>query len=47
MFQEILEKLNLGKNPIGYTFKCLGAGFWAFRQDDFRAAITKITMEVG
>ena len=33
-------------NAIGYTFKTLGAGFWALRQNDFRQAITELTMEV-
>ena len=47
MFEKKLEKLKLGESSsIGYTLKCLGAGFWAFRQKDFREAIQKITMEV-
>ena len=47
MFETNLEKLELdAKSSIGYTYKCLGAGFWAFRQKDFRDAITKVTMEV-
>ncbi|XP_056005531.1 ADP-ribosyl-[dinitrogen reductase] glycohydrolase-like isoform X2 [Ostrea edulis] len=32
---------------IGYTFKSLGSGFWALKQNDFRKAITKIVMEGG
>ena len=45
MFEKKLENLKIGES-IGYTLKCLGAGFWAFRQNDFREAIQKITMEV-
>ena len=48
MFAESLAKLELDSpRAIGYTFKCMGAGFWAFRQNDFRKAIQAITMEVG
>nr|XP_002733515.1 PREDICTED: uncharacterized protein LOC100373659 [Saccoglossus kowalevskii] len=32
---------------IGYTYKCLGAGFWALRQTDFRRALTIIVKEAG
>ena len=45
MFENKLQNLKLGES-IGYTFKCLGAGFWAFRQKDFRNAIQQVTMEV-
>lgn len=45
MFEEKLQNLELGES-IGYTFKCLGAGFWAFKQKDFRNAIQQVTMEV-
>ena len=31
---------------IGYTFKCMGAGFWALKQDNFKKAMIKITMQV-
>lgn len=31
---------------IGFTYKSMGAGFWALKQDNFRKAIQKITMEV-
>ena len=31
---------------IGYVYKCLGAGFWALKQNNFRKALQKITMEV-
>ena len=34
-------------HAIGYTLKALGAGFWALRQNNFREAITEITMQVG
>ena len=45
MFEKELQNLKLGES-IGYTFKCLGAGFWAFKQKDFRTAIQQLTMEV-
>ncbi|XP_046841598.1 ADP-ribosylarginine hydrolase Tri1-like [Xenia sp. Carnegie-2017] len=35
------------RKKIGYTFKCMGAGFWALRQNDFRKAIQTLTMEGG
>lgn len=42
-----LSKLHLDEHDkIGYTYKTLGAAFWAFRQDDFRKALTAIVMEV-
>ncbi|XP_033106510.1 uncharacterized protein LOC117108566 isoform X2 [Anneissia japonica] len=48
MFADSLDDLNLAEvGKIGYTYKCLGAGFWAFRQDNFRDAIEAITMEAG
>lgn len=48
MFADSLDKLQLDEQrAIGYTFKCMGAGFWAFRQNDFRKAIQAITMEAG
>lgn len=31
---------------IGYTYKSMGSGFWALKQDDFRKAITKIMLQV-
>ncbi|XP_028414474.1 uncharacterized protein LOC114537610 [Dendronephthya gigantea] len=46
MFETKLDKLKLGES-IGYTFKCLGAGFWGFKQKDFRTAIQQVTMEAG
>ena len=47
MYPEQLEDLDLDEdNKIGYTFKTMGAGFWALNQKDFRKALTKITMEV-
>ena len=39
-----LELAEPGK--IGYTYKSMGSGFWALKQDDFRKAIQKITMQV-
>ncbi len=45
---EKLEELELDEpGKIGYTYKCLGAGFWAFRQTDFRKAIEALTREVS
>ena len=47
MFAESLDKLQLDESrTIGYTLKCMGAGFWGLRQKDFREAIQAITMEV-
>ena len=41
-----LKNLQLDEpNKIGYTYKSMGSGFWALKQDDFRKAIQKITME--
>ena len=34
-------------NSIGYTFKCMGAGFWSLKKDDFRTALQKIVLEVN
>ncbi|KAI8503647.1 hypothetical protein Bbelb_186180 [Branchiostoma belcheri] len=43
-----LQELQLdAPGVIGYTYKTLGAGFWALRQNDFRTAIERITMEAG
>ena len=40
MFADKLSDLELDDKPkIGYTFKCMGAGFWALRQIDFRYRI--------
>ncbi|CAB4030974.1 Hypothetical predicted protein [Paramuricea clavata] len=46
MFEKNVQNLKLGES-IGYTFKCLGAGFWAFKQKNFRTAIQELTMEAG
>ena len=35
------------RGKIGYTFKCLGAGFWALKQSNFRTALTEIVMSVS
>ncbi|XP_071082434.1 uncharacterized protein YegU-like [Haliotis cracherodii] len=40
-----LKLCELGK--IGYTYKCLGCGFWALKQKDFRKALQTIVMEAG
>ena len=43
-----IKELKLDEaSSIGYTFKALGAGFWALRQSDFRQALQAITMEVS
>lgn len=48
MFATKLSTLKLDESKkIGYTYKCLGAGFWAFKQKDFRIALEAITMEGG
>ncbi|XP_034039930.1 ADP-ribosylarginine hydrolase Tri1-like [Thalassophryne amazonica] len=48
MFTPNLRSLALSEpGKIGYTFKPLGAGFWAFRQKKFRDALTATTMEAG
>ncbi|XP_070558794.1 ADP-ribosyl-[dinitrogen reductase] glycohydrolase-like [Ptychodera flava] len=50
---EYMNKRNLSElklaqpDNIGYTYKCLGAGFWALRQKDFREALTAIVKEGG
>ncbi|VDI78871.1 Hypothetical predicted protein, partial [Mytilus galloprovincialis] len=45
MFCENIADLNLSEGEsIGYTFKCVGAGFWAFKQDNFRKAIQTVVM---
>lgn len=44
------DKINLLKldepTKIGYTYKSMGSGFWALKQDDFRKTITKIMLQV-
>ncbi|XP_078343352.1 ADP-ribosyl-[dinitrogen reductase] glycohydrolase-like [Oculina patagonica] len=48
MFAKSLDDLKLDEaGKIGYTYKCLGAGFWSLRQDDFRAALEAVTFEAG
>lgn len=43
-----LRELKLGDpNSIGYTFKCMGAGFWSLKKDNFRTALQKIVLEGG
>ena len=47
LFATSLKDLQL--NEVGrsnYTFKTVGAAFWAFKQKDFRLAIQNIVMEV-
>ncbi len=47
MFSKKLSELKLDdKDSIGYTYKTMGAGFWAVKQDDFRTAIQAVLMEV-
>ncbi|PVD24337.1 hypothetical protein C0Q70_14817 [Pomacea canaliculata] len=48
MFASSLKDLQL--NEVGktsYTFKAVGAGFWALKQKDFRNALQDIVMEGG
>jgi len=47
MFAESLSDLELDRGGIGYTFKTMGAGFWAFQQEDFREALEAITRAGG
>ena len=47
MFAESLSDLQLGESrSIGYTYKCMGSGFWSLRQNDFRASLEAIAYEV-
>ena len=42
-----LRDLKLAEpGTIGYTFKCMGAGFWALKKDNFREAVQRIVLEV-
>ncbi|XP_013416846.1 uncharacterized protein LOC106178270 [Lingula anatina] len=48
MFAKDLKSLVLDEpDKIGYTYKCLGAGFWALQQKDFRKALSSLVMEGG
>ncbi|KAL3868576.1 hypothetical protein ACJMK2_041377 [Sinanodonta woodiana] len=43
-----LDKLNIDEQDVsGYTFTCMGVGFWALRQKDFKNALTEIVMRGG
>ncbi|XP_071083956.1 uncharacterized protein [Haliotis cracherodii] len=43
-----IQKLKLcEERKIGYTYKCLGCGFWALKQKDFRKALQTNVMEGG
>ena len=47
MFAKTLTALKLDEaGSRGYTFKALGAGFWALRQQNYKKAITELVMEV-
>ena len=47
MFATKLKDLKLDDSEkIGYTYKTMGAGFWALKQNNFRKALTEIVMEV-
>lgn len=42
-----IKKLHLEEaGKIGFTYKCLGAGFWALKQSNFQKAMIKLIMEV-
>eukprot|EP00794_Sanderia_malayensis_P016789 gene16789-18484_t len=48
LFAKDLKSLQLTEpGKIGYTFKTLGAGFWAFKQSNFRKALQQVVMEGG
>ncbi|KAM7442120.1 hypothetical protein ABFA07_008860 [Porites harrisoni] len=48
MFCTSLDDLQLDESvKIGYTYKCMGAGFWALRQNNFRTALEAIAYEGG
>ncbi|VDI12319.1 Hypothetical predicted protein [Mytilus galloprovincialis] len=48
MFCQDIAELQLAeRDSIGYTFKCVGAGFWALKQDNFRQAIQTVVMNAG
>lgn len=48
MYAKNLDVLNLEEyKKIGYCYKCMGSGFWALRQKDFRKALQALVMEVG
>ncbi len=47
MFEEKLKSLSLDEeDKIGYVYKCMGSGFWALKQHDFRTAIQSLLLEV-
>ena len=35
------------QDKIGFTYKCMGAAFWAFKQKDFQKALIKVLMAVS
>ncbi len=48
MYETKLDNLQLDeKDKIGYVYKCMGSGFWALKQNDFRTALQQLVMEVG
>uniref|UniRef100_A0A6B2L7N5 ADP-ribosylglycohydrolase n=1 Tax=Arcella intermedia TaxID=1963864 RepID=A0A6B2L7N5_9EUKA len=47
LYSDILDlQLDEGTS-IGYTFKCVGSGFWALRRQNFKEAITHISLQAG
>lgn len=47
MTEKKLSNLKLSEpKKIGYIYKCLGAAFWALKQNNYRMALQKIVMEV-
>ncbi|CAC5424622.1 unnamed protein product [Mytilus coruscus] len=43
-----IKNLKLDEHlKIGYTYKSMGTGFWALKQDNFRKAITKVMLQGG
>ncbi|ELT98348.1 hypothetical protein CAPTEDRAFT_158452 [Capitella teleta] len=48
LFCKNIDEHELADDPkIGYTYKTLGAGFWALQQTDFRKALETIILEGG
>lgn len=48
MYATTLKELKLDDySKIGYTYKTMGAGFWALKQKEFRPALQAIVMAVS
>lgn len=43
-----LKEMKLDEEgKIGYTYKSMGSGFWALKQNNFRQAITEVMLQVS